>query len=217
MSKITKILTSVNTAPSGSFVGITNYEDSKGNISSIIGNLGFSYQNAKEKAIDSLKSALEHKDFHPITVKGTCYCENGVFNSRKRSWDAKDYSITFGKKAVMETAQEILDGWLAPSKRVNNKVKLSDKENGLVLNTETEKISFSLLVEKQTFKAELTEANKAEKGIEDKVKMTMPVSALKAIIRTRFERKFKQFVIEVGKFDTLSIGGTKFDSAGTVL
>lgn len=202
-TKFKEILTSFNEAPTGGFVGITDYQSQNGDIVSVTGRLGLSYGDAKQAGIDALEQAIKTKDFEAVTVSGSCYEENGVFNSRKRSWDMKEFEITFEVDEVMETAKEILEAWKNPKARKDNKVQLTEKENGLSLNKETGSFNFSLMVDHETYKG-----NDSDK--EKKVKATMPESLLKTAIRKRFEKKIKAYTIEEGKFARLKIGGKEY-------
>lgn len=213
MIDLKTIATTINNAPSGSFVGITDYISEKGDVSSITGQIGISYGKAKDKAIEALQNAIATEDFGPIVVKGICR-ENpdnkGEFNSRKRSWPMASYAITFSKAQVIEVAKEVLDNYVNAEKK-SNKVQLSDKENGLYLESETDNINVSLLVQNQTYKELESQVAKANLGKIDKPKATMPESALKTIIRERFQPKYKAFTIRKDNFKKLTIGGQAFE------
>lgn len=212
MIDLKAIATAVSSAPSGSFVGLTDYVSDKGDVSSVTGQIGVSYGTAKEKAIEALQTAIATEDFEPIQVKGICR-ENpdnkGEFNSRKRSWPMGSYDITFSKAQVLETAKEVLDSYVNAEKK-NNKVQLADKEDGLYLEAETDNINIRLLVQKQTYKELESQVAKANLGKVDKPKATMPESALKKIIRKRFEPKIKAFTIRTDNFKKLTVGGQAF-------
>ena len=211
MTKLKDIISSVNEACSGQFVGITNYVSDKGDVSSITGHIAPNYQTARTKAIEALETAILVNDFEAITVKGTCRKDGNVFNSRKRSAPIMPYEIEFSKTDVMAIANSILESWKNPKERENNKVELSDKgATGLVYNTETGTVSFSLLVEKQTYKEELSE--QAKEGKEEKEENKMPETKLKEIITKRFQKPFKTFVLSPGKFDALTINKMRFKS-----
>lgn len=209
--KFSDLLDSINSSPSGGFVGITDYTSSKGDVVSIVGRVGCSYGTMKEEAIAGLKVAIDNNSFEPITVSGKCYMDsNGEFNARKKSCPLQPFNITFTGAEVLTEAKGILEGWEKPSTRKSNKVQLSDKENGLSFNKETGTFTIALLVENETYKVEASELLKEELDIKPKV--TAPISLLKAEIRKQFERKIKSFSIKEGNFKQLSINGTKYSS-----
>ncbi len=211
MPDLVKIMDAVNTATSGTFIGITDYVSSKGEVSSVTGQIGISYANAKTKAIAAIALAIENEDFDAITVKGSCrQCpKTREFNSRKRSWPMVDFKIEFSKEAVIEAAQEVLDAYRDSEKRTN-KTQLTNKENGLYVEENTRNINLSVLVAQQTYKANASVDAKAERGIVDKPKATMPESALKKVIRKRFEPKMKAFTLDDENFASITIAGQKF-------
>jgi hypothetical protein len=212
MIDLKQIVESANNAPSGSFVGITDYVSDKGDVSSITGQIGVSYGTAKEKAIKALETAIEAKDFEPITVKGICRwdTEKNEWNSRKRSMPMKAYDITFKKAKVIEVAKEVLESYKNAEKR-SNKVQLADKEDGVYLESETDNINIRLLVQNQTYKELESQVAKANLGKVDKPKATMPEAALKEIIRKRFTPKIKAFTLRSDNFKKLTIGGNTFE------
>jgi len=211
MKNLTQIASAVNEAISGSFIGITDYVSTKGDVSSVTGQIGISYANAKNKAIAAIEKAIAENDFEAVEVKGNCrQCpETREYNSRKRSWPMSKYTIEFTKEAVVNAAKEVLDSYRNAEKK-SNKFQLSNKENGLYIEEETGNINISVLVAKQTYKADASDDVKAEKGIVEKVKATMPETALKAVIRKRFEPKIKSFTLNGDNFESLSINGEKF-------
>lgn len=203
MAKIKKLIETINAAQSGSFVGITDYVDKRGDISSVVGHIGVSYAKAKDMAIAELEKAIEAKDFEPVTVKGHCYTDGNDWNPRKRSWELKEYDITFDKGEVVETAKAVLEGMKNPKKRANNFIQQTDKERGLQYNDETGTFTIALLVEKQTYKGH-------DDSVEKKIKATAPETKLKAKIRRRFEKPIKTFEIGEGRFKKLTIAGQTF-------
>jgi len=192
MKNLTQIASAVNEAVSGSFIGITDYISTKGDVSSVTGQIGISYANAKNKAIAAIEKAIDEKDFEAVEVKGNCrQCpETREYNSRKRTWPMAKYTIEFTKEAVVNAAKEVLESYRNAEKKSNK--------------------FLSVLVAKQTYKADASDAVKAEKGIAEKVKATMPETALKAVIRKRFEPKIKSFTLNTDNFESLSINGEKF-------
>lgn len=211
--KFAEVVQIINAAPSGSFCGIKDYIGSNGDCSSIIGNLGFSYETAKAKAIAALEKALAEKDFQPIAVSGNCYFDGREFNSRLRSAPVKPFAIFYTVDDVIKEATDILENWKNPVERKNNKIALSEKKNGLAYNVETGKFTFSLLVTTQTYKEEKSEAVKEAMGTADKIEIKAPETLLKEKIRSRFEGKFRTFELAQGKFDEVSIGGVRFKSS----
>lgn len=211
--KFSEVVNIINAAPSGSFCGITNYQSTTGDTSSFIGQLGFSYQTAKAKAITALEKALAEKDFQPIAVSGNCYFDGTSYNSRLRSAPVKPFAIVYTVDDVMKEATDILEAWKNPKERADNKVLLSEKKNGLAYNVETGKFTFSLLVTTQTYKEEKSEAVKEAMGTAGKVEIKAPETLLKEAIRSRFEGKFRTFELAQGKFDEVSIGGVRFKSS----
>lgn len=214
MSKITlkNLVTLMDNAPSGGFVGITNYESENGDVSSVTGLLGCSYADTVKFKIAALKEALANDDFESITVKGQGYADmvDGKIVGYGRKSKARtlvNFCEDFTKEQVINVAKDILHGWENPKPRSNNKVQLTDKEDGLSLNTETNNINFTLLVQHQTYKEDLSD--KAKAGTEVKIKATQPLTVLKDTIRKRFEKKIKSFTISEGKFASMTIAGTK--------
>jgi len=212
MSKVTLkgLVETINEAPTGGFIGISGYQSKKGDVSSVVGQLGCSYGKARQLSIQALQEAVANGDFEPITVTGQCYKKDGVWNSRARSNPIEDYEITYSKKEVQAFAEEILEGWENPKDRNSNKVQLTDKEDGLSINTETKSINMTLLIHSEDYDVEASKLLK--EGMEHKVTAQMPEANVKAQIRERFERKMKAYTIEEGKFTTLSINGKKFQS-----
>jgi len=212
MIDLKTIVESVNNAPSGSFVGITDYVSDKGDVSSITGQIGVSYGTAKEKAIEALETAIATEDFEAIQIKGICRWDTDKeeWNSRKRSMPMKSYDITFPKSKVMEVANEVLDSYKNAEKK-SSKVQLADKEDGVYLEQNTDNINIRLLVQNQTYKELESQVAKANLGKVDKPKATMPESALKAVIRKRFEPKIKAFTLRTDNFKKLTVGGNTFE------
>jgi hypothetical protein len=213
MYKIKDIVESMNTAPSGGYVGIVDYESSNGDVVSVVGQLGCSYGDAKAKSIEALKTAINEGDFSDITVSGTCYGDKQddgsiIWNARKRSLPMLSFNETFSKDEVISVAKDILEGWENPAPRKSNKVQLTEKNDGLSFNTETLSFNFTLLVTKETYKEDLSK--EAKHGKEVKVKASAPDSVLKNQIRKRFEKKIKSYSISKGKFAKLSINGNTF-------
>lgn len=212
MINLKEVVTAVNAAPSGSFVGITDYVSEKGDVSSVTGLLGVGYGAAKERAIAALETAIAAQDFEAMTVKGICNtCPiTGELNPRKKSWDAKPFKKTFSKAQVIAIASEVLESY-RESVKTSNKVELSNKENGCYLETQTDNINVSLLVIHQTYKELESQAAKANLGIAEKPKSTLPESIVKEKIRKRFEPKIKAFTLRSGNFAKLSIAGKSFE------
>lgn len=210
--KLTEIRDCMNEAPTGGFVGIVDYVSGDDKVMSITGRLGCSYAKAKEIAISELKDAIEIEDFENITVKGSCYWDTvkKEWNARKKSMPLWEYDETFTDAEVLEIAKGILHDWENPKKRANNKVQLTDKENGLSFNTETCSFNFNLMVDHCIYKEEATA--KLQEGKEQKVKCSMPEMQVKKLVRERFEKKIKAFTISEGKFETLKVGGQVFRS-----
>lgn len=213
MSKMTlKSLVSImDSAPSGGFVGITDYESENGDVSSVTGLLGCSYADTVKHKIKALKEALENDDFEPITVKGQGWGKkvDGVMEYGRKSKDRTlvNFCVDFTAEQVKNCARDILYGWENPKPRASNKVQLTDKEDGLSLNTETNNFNFTLLVQQETYKEDLSD--KAKDGKEVKVKATQPLTVLKETIRKRFEKKIKSYTISEGKFASITIAGNK--------
>jgi hypothetical protein len=205
--KLKDLVTLMDNAPSGGFVGITDYESENGDVSSVTGLLGCSYADTVKHKIAGLREALENDDFEPITVKGQGWAKevDGVLEFGRKSKDRKlvNFCEDFTQEQVIEVAQEILEGWENPKARKSNKVQLTDKEDGLSLNTETNNFNFTLMVMQETYKEDLSD--KAKAGKEVKIKATQPLTVLKDTIRKRFERKIKSYTISQGKFASLTI------------
>ena len=199
------LISSINDAPTGGYVGLVDYESTKGDILSCTGRIGCSYGKAKTIAIAELKQAIADKDFSDITVNGECYWDTVKleYNARKKSMPLQTYSETFDAKEVLEIAKEILLSWENPKARKSNKVALTDKESGLHLNTETHTINFSLMVDHITYKGKTEDADTVEKK-------SAPETKVKAEVRKRFEKKFRDFTIAEGKFTSLKINGKTF-------
>ncbi len=176
MSKInlSTIISTFNDAPSGSFVGITNYESSENEVVSVVGQIGCSYAKTVEMKIVGLKTAIEEEDFEKMTVSGQGWAqvdEDGKpfdFGRKSKVRKLVNFCETFEKEEVIEHAKGILEAWENPKPRKNNKVQLTDKEGGLSLNTETHNFNFTLLVQQETYKAD--KSAKAKAGKEVKVK-----------------------------------------------
>jgi hypothetical protein len=213
MYKIKDIVDCMNEAPSGGYVGIVDYESSNGDVVSVVGQLGCSYSDAKAKSIEALKTAIDENDFSDISVSGVCYGDKQsdgsiIWNARKRSLPLLSFNETFTKDEVLSVAKDILEAWENPAPRKSNKVQLTEKNDGLSFNTETLSFNFTLLVNNETYKEELSK--KAKHGKEVKVKASAPESVLKNEIRKRFEKKIKSYSLSKGKFAKLSIGGKNF-------
>ena len=204
MSKTTlkQLVSTINEAPTGGFVGLVGYETTKGDILSCTGRIGCSYGKGKTLAIAELKQAIAEKDFGPITVSGECYFDktDKTWNARKKSLPLKEYKKTFEVERVLEIAKEILENWENPKVRKSNKVELSKKENGLHLNTETNTINFSLMIDHLNYTGKTDDASTV-------VKKSAPRTKVKVQIRKRFEKTFRDFTIAEGKFTSLRVGG----------
>lgn len=214
MSKINLkgLIKTINEAPTGGFIGLQGYKSSSGDVTSVVGQLGCSYAKAKESSIEALKGAIACTGyFQAETVEGQCYQKpDGTWNARASSNPLKKFKVDFTAEQVLTIAKEILLGWETPSTRKSNGVELSDKENGLVLNTETATINMKLMVHSEKYDQEASDLLK--EGKEVKVKASAPESVLKTKIRGEFERTIKAYTIADGKFATLSINGDQFAS-----
>jgi len=205
------LINTINEAPTGGFIGIKGYTSTKGDVTSIVGQLGCSYDTAKQASISALTEAVNAKAFSPMTVEGQCYQKpDGTWNARARSNPLKKFKVDFTVDEVLVIAKEILDGWKNPVKKANNKVQLSDKESGLMLNTETKTINMMLMIHSESYDQEASDLLKED--MEVKVKASAPESMLKDDIRKMFEKKIKAYTIAEGKFTTLSINGERFAS-----
>lgn len=211
--KFSELVKCINESPSGGYVGIVDYHAQNGDIISVVGKIGCSYATMRKLAISELEAAIEADDFDSITVEGECYWddERMEWNPRKRSCALKafnsDHGGYFPKALVKSLAMRILEDWKNPKERANNNTNLTTKENGMVYNSETGSFNFSLLVENEYYKG------KEETDEPEKVKIQAPETKAKELIRKRFERKLRTYTISEGKFKTLSIGGTKFNSS----
>ena len=206
------LISTINDSPTGGFIGLQGYQSTKGDVTSVVGQLGCSYGKAKQASIQALKEAVDTVGyFVKMTVEGDCYqLSDGTWNSRARSNPLKSYKVDYTADEVLAVAKEILEGWENPKTRKSNGVELSDKENGLVLNTETKTINMTLMIHSEKYDQEASDLLKED--METKVKAQMPEANLKAKIRGEFERKIKAYTIAEGKFNTLSINGEKFAS-----
>lgn len=210
MSKVTDIITCMNSAPSGSFVAITDYEGQDGTVKTVQGQIGVSYETMKANAVAELVEAVASKSFEAITVNGQVWAEkDGTFATRKsKDRTMVNFNETYSAEQVQALAEEILKGWQNPVERKNNKVQLTDKNDGLSYNTETKSFNFSLVVFNEYYKEELTNEAKAGKPVVQKA--SHPDTVVKKQIREMFEKKYRSFTIAEGKFAKLSIGKEVF-------
>ena len=210
MSKVTDIISCMNSAPTGSFVAITDYEGQDGTVKTVQGQIGVSYETMKANAVSELKNAIALNSFDPITVSGQCWAEtDGTFAARKsKDRTLVNFNETYTQDKVLAFAKEILTGWENPPERKNNKVQLTDKNDGLSYNTETQSFNFSLVVFNEYYKEELTNEAKAGKPVA--IKASHPDTVVKKTIRAMFEKKYRSFTIADGKFAKLSIGKMEF-------
>ena len=219
MSKVTlKYIQSVmDVAPSGGVVAITDYIGSDGTVKTFQGQLGCSYGDAKESAIAELKEAVENESFNPITVSGKVWAnEDGSFATRKSAdRTLVNFNETYTVAQVLTFAKEILNKWENPKVRKDNKIQLTDKENGLSYNQETGNFNFSLVIWNEYFKEEKTAEAKAGKPVE--IKASHPDTVVKKEIRSMFEKPLKTFTLAEGKFGAISIAGEKFLSENITL
>lgn len=212
--KLSTLANAVSSAVSGGYVHIEGYHSDNHDVSSILGHICPNYGEAKKRAIEKLNEALTTNSFQPIRVTGQCYNDNGVWNSRKKSCPLKPYDITYSVSDVEAAARSILESWTNPVERKNNEVALTEKgKRGLVINLETGRIQFDLLIEREIYNESASDAAKLDAGVVAKTEISMPESKLKDTIRKMFMRKMKTFVLEHGKFAALSINGTKFASS----
>ena len=213
--KFKDLITSINEAPTGGYVGLTDYVSNDLSVVSVTGRIGCSYASEKERAIESLRDAIQNEDFEAIEIAGRSWSktENGVteFFARK----AKDRVLadnikTYSKEHVLELATAILEGWENPTVRKSNKTEMSDKENGLGYNSETGTFTFTLMVDHEYYKEDKSEV--IQEGVEMVEVAQNPDTMLKAQIRDRFMKKIKTYAIAEGKFSNLTINGDKFQS-----
>jgi hypothetical protein len=213
--KFKDLITSINEAPTGGFVGLTDYISNDLSVVSVTGRIGCSYGKVKELAIEALKDAIDNEDFEAIDISGRSWSktENGVteFFARKAGDRVlADNLKSYSKDTVLDTAKAILEGWENPKARKSNKVEMSDKENGLGYNSETGTFTFTLMVDHEYYKESKSEA--IQEGVEMVELPQNPDTMLKAGIRDRFMKKIKTYAIAEGKFANLTIGGNKFQS-----
>ena len=212
MLNFTDIAEAVEHAPSGSYIGITDYVDKKGNVSSVIGQIGCSYENLKDFNIQVINDAIELDDFSSIHIEGDCYYDEDKeeFNARKRSCPLKHFDVEYSVEEVKEAVVSLKESIQTPKTKNTNKTQLTNKENGLYIENETGNINFLILVEKQYYKEEKSKLLKESQEIPEKVKVSSPDSILKEKIRNMFTRKIKSFTIGKDKFSELSINKVKF-------
>lgn len=213
--KFKDIISSINEAPTGGYVGITDYVSSNLSVVSVTGRLGCSYGDAKALAMFGLKDAIENEDFEAIKIAGRSWSKtvNGVTEFFSRT--AKDRVLAdnvknYSKAEVLEVAKSILKTWETPSNRVSNTVELSNKENGLGFNPVTGTFNFNLMVDHEYYKEDKSLA--IQEGVEMVEQVQNPDTMLKDMIRSRFMKKIKTFTIAEGKFANLTICGNKFQS-----
>jgi len=211
--KLSTVANAVGSAVSGGYVHIEGYHSDKHEVSTILGHICPNYGESKKRAIKELDAALTAHTLQPIRVTGKCYNDNGVWNSRKKSCPLKDYDIIYTVAEVEEAAKGILESWQNPVKRTSNEIALTEKGNrGLLINLETGRIQFDLLIEREVYNESASDTAKLDAGAVAKVEASMPDTKLKTAIREQFQRKMKTFVLEQGKFETLSINGIRFAS-----
>lgn len=210
--KFAELVNTINKSPSGAFCSIRGYQSETGNVSNILGHLGYSYKTAKDKAIAALKLAIDNGTLESIAITGTCYKDGDEWNPRKKSCPAKEYSIIYSADEVNAKAKEILDSWENPKERANNNVNLSEKENGLAFNTETNTFSFCLLVERQEYIEEASNDAKEALGIVDKVQIKAPETKLSDAIRKQIEKPIRTITISSGKFSEIKMSGVSITS-----
>jgi hypothetical protein len=215
--KLNEIVDCMNEAPSGSVVALKDYVSEDGTVKTVQGQIGVSYDAMKQNAICELKEAIEADTFEPMTVTGQAW-ENadGTFATRK-SKDRKlvKFCEDYTKEQVTAFAKEILASWENAKPRENNKVQLTEKADGISFNTETLNFNFSLVVWNEYYKKDLTAKEQA--GKEVKISASHPDTVVKKKIRAMFEKKYKAFTIAQGKFASLSIGGTTFESDNIII
>jgi hypothetical protein len=119
--KLSGLIDTINESPTGGFIGVSQYKSEKGDVTSVVGQLGCSYAKAKESAIQALSEAIKANDFEDVTVTGKCHYDDGVWNARKKSAPLKDYKITYKANTVQNVAEEILEAWQNPKERINFK------------------------------------------------------------------------------------------------
>ena len=212
MLNFTDIAEAVEHAPSGSYIGITDYVDNKGNVSSVIGQIGCSYENLKDFNLQVINDAIDLDDFSPIHIEGDCYFDEDKdeFNARKRACPLKHFDVEYSVEEVKNAVVSLKESIQTPKTKNTNKTQLTDKENGLYIENETGNINFLILVEKQYYKEEKSKLLKESQEIPEKVKVSSPESILKEKIRNMFTRKIKSFTIGKDKFSELSINKVKF-------
>ena len=212
MLNFTDIAEAVEHAPSGSYIGITDYVDNKGNVSSVIGQIGCSYEHLKDFNLQVINDAIDLDDFSPIHIEGDCYFDEDKdeFNARKRSCPLKHFDVEYSKEEVKNAVVSLKESIQTPKTKNTNKTQLTNKENGLYIENETGNINFLILVEKQYHKEEKSKLLKESQEIPEKVKVSSPESILKEKIRNMFTRKIKSFTIGKDKFSELSINKVKF-------
>ncbi len=212
--KLATVANAVGSAVSGGYVHIEGYHSDKHEVSTILGHISPNYGESKKRAIKELDAALTAHTLQPIRVIGQCYNDNGVWNSRKKSCPLKDYDITYTVAEVEAAAKGILESWQNPVERTSNEIALTEKGNrGLLINLETGRIQFDLLIEREIYNESASDAAKSDAGVVEKIEISMPETKLKAAIRDQFQRKMKTYVLEQGKFDSISINGIKFASS----
>ena len=209
-TKVSDIISSMNSAPSGSIVSLKDYIGSDGTVKTFQGQIGVSYETMKGKAIDNLKRAIDDETFEAMTVTGKVWANpDGSFAARK----SKDRTLinfceTYTEKQVADFAREILKSWTTPSTRKSNKVQLTEKNDALSFNTETGKFNLSLLIFREYSKPFLTAQEKAGKPVV--LKGSHPDTVVKGKIRQMFEVKYKAFTFAEGKFASFSVGSDTY-------
>ncbi len=206
------VIEAVEHAPSGSYVGITDYVDNKGNVSSVIGQIGCSYEHLKDFNMQVINDAIDLDDFPSIHIEGDCYYDESKdeFNARKRSCPLKHFDVDYNAEEVKKAVVVLKESIQTPRTKNTTKTQLTSKENGLYVENETGNINFLLLVEKQYYKEEKSKLLKESNKFTGKVKVSSPESILKEKIRNMFTRKIKSFTIGKDKFSELSINKVKF-------
>lgn len=199
---IAALIAEMSAAKKGEFCVFTNYEDSKGQVSTIYGQIGMDYGDARTQAIEALKEAIEAKDFEDLTIEGQCNFDpvTETFNARKKKGCEllKPYSQTFKSSEVLAMAKSILYDWENPVEKKNNEIKLSEQ---VVYNEETENFNVKVLVSQQVYKADLSAPSKP--------KNQAPETKLKEKIRKRFMKDVKSLTICKDNCEKVSLNGAE--------
>ena len=192
------VLSTFNANPSGCFIGVQGYVNSKGEVANYTLQAGVNYWNIKQSSVEMLNDLMVGKGARSVHVKCNVW-ENpdGSWSNRKgkdRTFETFEREFAFDSEPFQEACKTLIQNITKP--RANSNTYEKESKSLYSLDEETLYIRDCLKVTKRV-----------TTGIEYPAKATMPSNALKNAIKELLPiSNYRTFKLE--QFDSITINGS---------